>query len=523
MNDSKKSEQTNVRQNPTSIAQPLTCFSLDELFIVCWPYGEAEQAAIKKNPLVKESLRNSVVTATAISSLVCALTILVIGGALSYWPLIVAGFLCTTFVGSFARDSSTPAYIRLTRNSIFFEYAASDAVDCIDWSAIKEIKLQVIPAFEGFSANDKIIIRHEVQTRNGKQIMALLIKASAIRTRENWRQIEQYMERLGLMDLIFVDPKIAQALRPDERTPSYTELWLEALTAPPEREKLGPLPNGHQLQNGRLSVVRALGAGGQGRTYLAVCQKSSGAQSLDSVQSTVALKEYILPVYVDGKARQQALAEFNREAQLMMSSQSEHIVGIHEYFVEDQRGYLVLEYIQGEDLRKLIKRNGPLPPQKVVDLTIQMCDMLAHLHGLTPPIVHRDFTPENLILDNSGRLKLIDFTAAQVERTEPDGDSEVVGKREYIPPEQFKGKANRLSDIYSLGCTVYFLLTGRDPEALSQSDTGTGATEAARKLSGIVARATAQDQTKRYRSAEELRSDLQDCITSGQNACQNSA
>ncbi len=493
------------------------------LIIVCWPYGEAEQAAIQNNPLLKESLRNSVVTATAISSLVCILSILVMGGNLAYWPLFVIGFFCTTFVAFFARDSSTPAYIRLTRNDIVLEYAASDASDQIKWSSITQIKLQVGPVLERFGAKDKITILHEVQTKNGKQIMPISIKASAVRTRENWRKIEKFMKNLGLTNHIRVDPNIVQSLRPDERTPSYTELWLEALSAPPQREKLGPLPNGHQLQNGRISISRAFYAGGQGRTYLAVCQKAIGGRDLDSTQNIVVLKEYILPVYVDGAARQQALAEFNREAELMMSSQSEHIVRMHEYFVEDQRGYLVVEYIEGEDLRKLVKRDGPLATEEVIDLTIQMCDVLAHLHGLTPPIVHRDFTPENLILENSGKLKLIDFTAAQVERIEPDAEPEVVGKREYIAPEQFRGRANRQSDIYSLGCTVYFLLTGHDPEALSQADLGTGATVKDLRMNSIVARATAQDLTKRYKCVEELRSDLNLCITIGKNTCQNSA
>lgn len=489
----------------------------DPFFIVCWPFGEAEQAVIKNNPSIsRDSLRNNVVTAVAVSSAVCATAFLLMSGYLSYWPVVVAGVLVTTFIGCTARDTSTPAYIRLTESAITFEYAAIDTVDTIPWRTIVDVKLQVSPMLERFGKGDQITIRREVNTKNGKEVLPFFVKASAVRTRENWLKIERHMEKLGLKERIFVDPRIVQAMRPDERTPSYTELWLEALNAPPEREKLGPLLNGHQLQKGRLTIVRAIGAGGQGRTYLAVFQRGSSANSLDEAQRTVVLKEYILPVFIDGTARKQALAEFNHEAEMMKSCKSEHIVEMHEYFVEDQRGYLVLEYIQGEDLRKLVKRDGPLAPEKVVELMIQMCDALAHLHGLTPPIVHRDFTPENLMLDGSGKLKLIDFTAAQLEKNDGEPEVEVVGKREYIPPEQFRGRANRQSDIYSLGCTAYFLLTGKDPEALKQStmeDEG-ALTEIEKQLSAVVSRATALDPTRRYRSVEELSAQLHSLLTS---------
>jgi serine/threonine-protein kinase len=120
--------------------------------------------------------------------------------------------------------------------------------------------------------------------------------------------------------------------------------------------------------------------------------------------------------------------------------------------------------------------------------------------------VHRDFTPDNLILDKDGTLKLIDFDVAQ--QREQTTSATVVGKHAYLPPEQFRGKPCPQSDIYALGATLHFLLTGCDPEPLTSSHPLTVRPEIAAALDGIVARCTQLDLDKRYETAAQIKLDL---------------
>ncbi len=93
------------------------------------------------------------------------------------------------------------------------------------------------------------------------------------------------------------------------------------------------------------------------------------------------------------------------------------------------------------------------------------CGLLDLLHANS--IVHRDFTPDNLILNSKGQLKLIDFNVAQ--QIQEGSTGTIVGKHAYVPPEQFRGKATSQSDLYAFGATMFYLLTGKDPEPISQS------------------------------------------------------
>ena len=111
--------------------------------------------------------------------------------------------------------------------------------------------------------------------------------------------------------------------------------------------------------------------------------------------------------------RKQALERFENEARILEELSHPQIVKLIDFFLEDHRAYLVLEHIDGMSLRQLVAKNGPMPLADIISLSMQMCDVLEYLHSLSPAVVHRDFTPDNLILDSSGRLVLIDFNVAQ--------------------------------------------------------------------------------------------------------------
>src|SRR5262249_50363420 len=138
----------------------------------------------------------------------------------------------------------------------------------------------------------------------------------------------------------------------------------------------------------------------------------------------------------------------------------------------------------------------------VIELALQMCEVLKHLHSMSPPMVHQDFTPDNLLLAQGNILKLVDFNVAK--ERENSKTALVVGKHGYMPPEQFRGKACPQSDIYALGATLHFLLTGCDPEPLSCLHPAEHNELIDQHVDQIVARATALELDDRYASVVEL-------------------
>ena len=122
-----------------------------------------------------------------------------------------------------------------------------------------------------------------------------------------------------------------------------------------------------------------------------------------------------------------------------------------------------MEYVEGRNLEEeLAVRGGPLPEGLVIDIARQLCDVLAYLHGSTPPIVYRDMKPSNVMLTPKGRVVLVDFGIARLFKAARKGT--MIGTLGFAPPEQYQGVVDPRSDIYSLGATLHYVLTGRDPE-----------------------------------------------------------
>jgi len=293
------------------------------------------------------------------------------------------------------------------------------------------------------------------------------------------------------------DSNVLQALQPPADY-SYTELWLQALSAPPKRQRLQPLISGALLKDENYKIMHSLGVGGQGQAYLALDKR---------INETVVLKEFILPVYVDVNVRRNALEQFENEARILRQLDHPQIVKLVDFFIEDHRAYLVLEHIQGASLQEIVKSRGKLSQDQVCTLSAQMCEILEYLHSVSPPVVHRDFTPDNLILNVDGTLKLIDFNVAK-QVVESTTSGTVVGKHAYLPPEQFRGMPVTQSDIYAMGATLHFLLTGAEPEPIAVSHPQQVCPEVSDALNAIVERATALKVENRYNSISELYSDL---------------
>jgi serine/threonine-protein kinase len=292
-----------------------------------------------------------------------------------------------------------------------------------------------------------------------------------------------------------IEPGTLETLQPS-RNLSFTEIWLDALSAAPGRERLTPIQLDTVL-NERYRCVKRLGGGGQATAYLAT-------DLLEPAQSVV-LKETILPVYADLHTRRKSLEKFHEEAVALESVKNNGIVRYLNSFVEDHRAYLVLEHIEGTTLRTKIEKSGTLGENEALKYALAMCEILAVLHDKNPPLIHRDFTPDNLMLRADGALVLIDFAVA-ICTTE--GSDEAAGKIAYMAPEQFKGTSTVQADIYSAGCTIHFTLTGQDPEPLSESHPQHIVKTLSAEIDRIIAKATCADPSNRYQSVLEMRKEL---------------
>lgn len=297
-----------------------------------------------------------------------------------------------------------------------------------------------------------------------------------------------------------IDPALMKALMPPQRE-SYTELWLQSLSAPPQRSRHSPLTPNQKLKGGRFIIERQLAVGGQGVAYIAADRNAVSSEK-------VVLKEFVLPVYTNKSIRKHSLERFENEARIMGVLDHPKIVKLRDYFLEDHRAYLVLEHIDGVNLRKHIQKAGRLSESEIISLALQMCEMLEYLHGQSPPVVHRDFTPDNLILDRSGKLVLIDFNVAQQRQWTVTGT--VVGKHAYLPPEQFRGQPTTQSDLYAMGATLFYLVTGHDPEPLSTSNPARFDSSISADFDAIVAALTAVEAENRIANVEELSKRLLD-------------
>ena len=201
----------------------------------------------------------------------------------------------------------------------------------------------------------------------------------------------------------------------------------------------------------RYRIEDILGQGGMGAVYR--------AQDLN-LGVHVAVKENLF--ITDEYARQ-----FRREANILASLRHPHLPRVTDHFVvEDEGQYLVMDYVQGEDLRELLEKRDVIPEEQVLPWFLEICDALAYLHTRTPPILHRDIKPGNIKITPDGNAILVDFGLAKIA---DDGSNTTTGAKAmtpgFSPPEQYgTGSTDARTDVYSLAATLYAALCGAVPE-----------------------------------------------------------
>jgi len=214
-------------------------------------------------------------------------------------------------------------------------------------------------------------------------------------------------------------------------------------------------PNLHLA--GRYLIAQRLGRGGMAAVYQ--------AQDMHLPGHVCAIKEMSDASLTTTAERQQAIANFQHEAQILARLNHPNIVRVSDFFEHDAKYYLVMDYVDGCTLEDLLEQHGhAFGEPEVLPWLHQLCDALAFLHRQQPPIIFRDLKPGNIMVDRQGVLKLIDFGIARRFDPTKGQDTQRFGTEGYAPPEQYgKGQTDARSDIYALGVTAHRLLTGFDP------------------------------------------------------------
>ncbi len=276
------------------------------------------------------------------------------------------------------------------------------------------------------------------------------------------------------------------------------------------------LQSGTVLQD-RFLIEKQLAQGGMGAVYLATDQKFG---------SRVAIKERIY--------EHAELAEaFEREGRILNTLHHPILPHVSDYFSEPGGHFLVMEYIEGDDLSEMLKRGDTFEVADVIRWATELLDGLDYLHSQEPPIIHRDIKPGNLKLTTRGNIVLLDFGLAKETSGNTLGVKSVFGySRRYSPLEQIEGAGtDARSDIFSLGATLYHLFTGQAPtDVLSRAsaivvgkqDPLVSVNEinpnVTRSVSEVITRAMALDPEKRFASATEMRAALESAVNDAADA-----
>ena len=257
-----------------------------------------------------------------------------------------------------------------------------------------------------------------------------------------------------------------------------------------------------ELVDGKYEVLSLIGEGGMSRVWLARDQRLNKLWAVKEIGRTARDANNVVVV--------QSLIT---EANLMKRLDHPALPRIVDIIEDGKTIYVVMDYVEGESLKKVMREAGhPMAEKDVIEWGIQLCDVLEYLHTRTPPVIYRDMKPSNIMLRDDGTVKLIDFGIAREYKEDRSSDTQILGTKGYAAPEQFSRtmQSDARTDIYSLGVTLWSLVTGYSPSEVPTlypiRQINPGLSEG---LEHIIMRATRQDPAERYQSCAEMRYDLE--------------
>ena len=289
----------------------------------------------------------------------------------------------------------------------------------------------------------------------------------------------------------------------------FTSLWLKGLRNSDHASKLRILNEGHKLKEGRYTVESVIACGGFSVVYSAYTSDSE----------RVAIKEIFISSGGSRVGTEAIADQILSEIRILTKLEHPNIVSLRDSFVEHSSFYIVMEALNHQDLREMVLRQGARSEVEVIAIALQCCAALNYLHKLSPPVIHKDFAPDNLVWDGY-LLKVVDFNIADDvgSALHDSGNSTIWGKHAYLAPEQWCGNFGMQGDLYQLGCTLFFLSTGQDPQPLSCTSPVNLQPSLSPGFCNVVVKLTAQSLENRYDSVADAWADLKAIAVGDANA-----
>ena len=248
--------------------------------------------------------------------------------------------------------------------------------------------------------------------------------------------------------------------------------------------------------DGKYKILNEIGHGGMSTVYLAINEKANKPWAIKEVRKSLRRDFDIL--------RQSLILETD----MLKKLSHKNLPSIVDVIDSDENFLIVMDYIEGNTLEKLVNENGAYPQEDVVDWVVQLCDVLQYLHERPKPIIYRDMKPSNVMLKSDGSVVLIDFGTAREFKEYNTEDTIALGTQGYAAPEQFggMGQTDARTDIYCLGATMYHLLTGHNPSKPPYEMYPIRKWNAALSsgLEKVILKCTRKNPEDRYQSAKEL-------------------
>ena len=204
--------------------------------------------------------------------------------------------------------------------------------------------------------------------------------------------------------------------------------------------------------DGKYKILNEIGRGGMSVVYLAMDERLNKQWAIKEIRKKG-----------NGKNDEIVVNSLLAEANLMKRLDHPALPRIVDIIVTGITIYVVMDYVEGQSLDKVLNEYGAQPEELVVGWAKQLCDALSYLHSQKPSIIYRDMKPANVMLKPEGNIKIIDFGIAREYKEQKLSDTTVLGTKGYAPPEQYSGQTDPRSDIFALGMTMHHLLTGVDP------------------------------------------------------------